>query len=193
MTAVNGAVEGRYARWDGVGKPITVVSTSGRPIPAPPSSRCPTVSRTRRGRKRPAAPVADLVIGDPAEAPLVDVALELSGHPAAVQACITHLDVGGRAVLAGSVAAAPCICARPSTSSLLTTASISLSHSVIRSTSTARTAGPGSAARRRRRAGSSTPAASSRRSTTSACPRASSRDTLRYGFPGRSWPRSTQI
>lgn len=50
---------------------------------------------------------ADLVVGDPAEVPLVDVALELSGHPAAVQACITHLDVGGRAVLAGSVAASP--------------------------------------------------------------------------------------
>lgn len=56
---------------------------------------------------------ADLVVGDPAEAPLVDVALELSGHPAAVQACITHLDVGGRAVLAGSVAAGPPISIDP--------------------------------------------------------------------------------
>jgi putative phosphonate catabolism associated alcohol dehydrogenase len=48
---------------------------------------------------------ADLVVGDPEDVPPVDVALELSGSPAAVQACVASLDVGGRAVLAGSVAA----------------------------------------------------------------------------------------
>jgi putative phosphonate catabolism associated alcohol dehydrogenase len=48
---------------------------------------------------------ADLVVGDAEEVPPVDVALELSGSPVAVEACIACLDVGGRAVLAGSVAA----------------------------------------------------------------------------------------
>ncbi len=46
---------------------------------------------------------ADLVVGDVEDVPPVDVALELSGSPVAVEACIACLDVGGRAVLAGSV------------------------------------------------------------------------------------------
>jgi putative phosphonate catabolism associated alcohol dehydrogenase len=47
---------------------------------------------------------ADLVVDDAAEVPPVDVALELSGSPLAVEACVASLDIGGRAVLAGSVA-----------------------------------------------------------------------------------------
>lgn len=38
---------------------------------------------------------------------LVDVAVELSGHPAGVAAAVDALDIGGRAVLAGSVAPTP--------------------------------------------------------------------------------------
>ena len=37
----------------------------------------------------------------------VDVAVELSGHPASVAAAVDALDIGGRAVLAGSVAPTP--------------------------------------------------------------------------------------
>ncbi|WP_082965928.1 zinc-binding dehydrogenase [Mycobacterium kubicae] len=48
---------------------------------------------------------ADLVVADALEIPPVDVALELSGSSLAVQACIARLDVGGCAVLAGTVAA----------------------------------------------------------------------------------------
>lgn len=47
---------------------------------------------------------ADLVVGDATPVPTVDVAIELSGNPEAVEACLSRLDVGGRAVLAGSVA-----------------------------------------------------------------------------------------
>ena len=41
---------------------------------------------------------------DAAQLGTVDVALELSGHPAGVTACLDALDLGGTAVLAGSVA-----------------------------------------------------------------------------------------
>ncbi|WP_036468224.1 zinc-binding dehydrogenase [Mycobacterium genavense] len=56
---------------------------------------------------------ADLVVGDAVEVPPVDVALELSGSPTAVEACIASLDVGGRAVLAGSVSASQPIAIDP--------------------------------------------------------------------------------
>ena len=56
---------------------------------------------------------ADLVVGDAEEVPPVDVALELSGSPVAVEACIASLDVGGRAVLAGSVATSRAISVDP--------------------------------------------------------------------------------
>lgn len=49
---------------------------------------------------------AALVTDDAARAGTVDVALELSGAPGGVVACLAALDVGGTAVLAGSVAPA---------------------------------------------------------------------------------------
>ncbi|MDO4918015.1 zinc-binding dehydrogenase [Kocuria sp.] len=49
---------------------------------------------------------AALVTDDAARAGTVDVALELSGAPGGVAACLAALDVGGTAVLAGSVAPA---------------------------------------------------------------------------------------
>ncbi len=42
-----------------------------------------------------------------------DVAVELSGHPDAVEACINALRTGGRAVLAGSVSAGPSVAVDP--------------------------------------------------------------------------------
>lgn len=47
---------------------------------------------------------ADMVSADASDVPPVDVALEMSGNPLAVEACIGSLDVGGRAVLVGSMA-----------------------------------------------------------------------------------------
>ena len=56
-----------------------------------------------------AAQVAD----DAAQLGTVDVALELSGHPAGVTACLDALDLGGTAVLAGSVAPAGTVAVDP--------------------------------------------------------------------------------
>ncbi|MFI5909562.1 zinc-binding dehydrogenase [Dactylosporangium sp. NPDC051541] len=50
---------------------------------------------------------AEHVVGPDNRPRAVDVALELSGAPAAVAACLDALDVGGRAILAGSVSPAP--------------------------------------------------------------------------------------
>lgn len=48
-----------------------------------------------------------LATGDDPEPELFDVTLEFSGSEFAVTTCIDSLDIGGRAVLAGSVAASP--------------------------------------------------------------------------------------
>lgn len=58
------------------------------------------------GRRRRAARLGATVLSPDDVPDSVDVALELSGAPAGVRACLDSLDIGGTAVLAGSVAPA---------------------------------------------------------------------------------------
>ncbi|MFG1635139.1 alcohol dehydrogenase catalytic domain-containing protein [Pseudonocardia alni] len=64
----------------------------------------PHADRRARARRFGAADT----VGTPPERAF-DVALELSGAPAAVRACLDALDVGGTAVLAGSVSPGPAV------------------------------------------------------------------------------------